>query len=316
MGGKTHTPRGEGEDFRSRRGHEVAQLASRQHGIVARGQLLAAGLTPRGIERRLEAGGLHRLHRGVYAVGYPKLSLRGRWMAAVLACGEGAVLSHMAAAALWGLSGPRAGPVDVTSSHGRNGRVGIRLHRSRLHEERASHDGIPATAVPRTLLDLAGLVEERKLERLFEEADRLGLLRFDALARTCERGVGRRGVGACRRLLDAARAPSEGRSPLEQRFAAFCRERGLPPPVHNAQVLDREVDACWPGGRLVVELDGFAYHGHRAAFERDRSRDSAMQAAGYRVVRLTHRRLEQEPDAVAALLRGLLSDSREAEPRS
>ena len=167
-------------------------------------------------------------------------------------------------------------------------------------------DAIPVTSVARTLFDLAEVVDERRLERAFEEADRLGLLQIRALERVCVRGSGRRALAPIRRLVSAAYLPSSTRSPLEDRFVAFCWEHHLPPPATNTSVLGFEVDALWPYARLIVELDGFSYHHHRAAFERDRVRDAALQAAGYKVIRLTHRRLDENSNAVATQLRRLL----------
>lgn len=176
MHGQSHTDRE----------RELATLAKRQHGVVSRRQLTALGIGRGAIDARLRLSRLHPIHRGVYAVGHAPLSLRARWMAAVLAYGDEAVLSHQSAAALWGLMRPKSLPIDVTSHRGRPGRSGIRLHRSHLAEdERAVEAGIPVTSVPRTLLDLAGVVGEQPLARAFEEADRLKLLRMPALERIC-----------------------------------------------------------------------------------------------------------------------------------
>ncbi len=195
----------------------------------------------------------------------------------------------------------------MTSRHGRAGRPGIVLHRARIHpEERTERNRIPVTSVARTLLDLADVVDERRWERLAEQAERLGLLQLQALERVCERAAGRRGLGACRRQIEAARAAFQNRSPLEDHFPAFCDRHGLPPPAQNVLISGMEVDALWPRERLIVELDGFAFHRHRAAFERDRARDAALQAAGYRVIRLTWRRLEKEAATVAAEIAHLL----------
>lgn len=288
MGGQPHTPRSRTGCERqiARRERELGALAERQHGVAARRQLLAAGLSGRQIERRLETGRLHPLHRGVYAWGRRRLARRGYWMAAVLAHGEDAVLSHRSAAALWGLIRPRSGPIEVTSLSGRPGRTGIRLHRSRLESgERTLQAEIPVTSVSRTLVDLVGTLNETQLARAFEEADRLRLLDRHALASSCERAKRRPGVTNLRHLLEEARAPAYPRTPLEGRFLEFYRAHlaHLPEPHTNVSILDREVDAY------------------------DRARDAAFQAAGYRVVRLTHRRLEREPTVVAAELRKLLA---------
>lgn len=289
----------------------LASLATRQHGVVARRQLVALGLGRGAIDARVGSGRLHPLHRGVYAYGHRRLGLRGFWMAAVLAYGDGALLSHGSAGSLWGLMRARASPIDVTALHGRPGRKGIRLHRSRVgDDERATQAGIPVTSLPRTLLDLAEVVDEDRLTRAFEEADRLGLLRMPAIEQVCAQAGNRRGLAALRRLIAAAKAPVTTRSPLEDRFTAFCEEHHLPAPTRNVDVLGHEADAYWPAHRLVVELDSFAYHRHRAAFEHDRARDATMQAAGYRVIRLTHRQLETEAPRIATQLRKLLAGQR------
>lgn len=303
------TPQDEGtREARSiRQGRALAELLRRQHGVVARSQLAALGLNRGAIDWRIRAGRLHRVHRGVYAAAPSRLSLRGQLLAAVLASGEGAVLSHRSAAALWGLAGAR-GDVDVTSVHGRPGRPGIRLHRVAIPaDQRTRRDDIPTTTVARTLLDLAGVLDARQLKRVWEEADRLRLLRLGPVVDACNRAGRRRGVGTIRRLVADAEAATATRSPLEDRVLSLCRKHGLPLPATNVEVLGREVDGYWPAARLVVEADGFDFHRHRAAFERDRSRDAAMLAAGYRVVRLTHRRLEDEPEIVATQLRRLLA---------
>jgi hypothetical protein len=239
-------------------------------------------------------------------------------MAAVLAYGDGTLLSHCSAAARWGLARQRASLIDVTATRGRQGidrRAGIFIHRGRLHPEDADECGqIPVTTVARTLFDFAEYEPFHRLESAWEEADRLKLLQLRALEEVCERGYGRRALKPIRRLLDEARATTITRSPLEDEFAAFCRTYDIPPPTFNTNVLGFEVDALWPSQRLVVELDGFAFHYHRAAFERDRTRDAALQAAGYRTPRITHRRLHAEPAQIANELRTLLGVTEEKPP--
>jgi very-short-patch-repair endonuclease len=185
----------------------------------------------------------------------------------------------------------------------------VQLHRSRIRSdaERTSRDRIPVTSVARTLFDLAEVVDPPALQRAFEEADRLHLLRVRELEQVIALGRGRHALKPIRRIVAELRATQRTRSPLEDRFATFCRDHRLPAPRTNVEVLGHEVDALWPAAKLVVEADSFEFHGHRAAFERDRARDAAMQAAGYRVIRLTHRRLEGDPAAVAAQLRELLA---------
>jgi very-short-patch-repair endonuclease len=276
-------------------------------------QLLGVGFEPAGIRRRLADGRLQTVHQGVYAVGHPHLSWQGQWLAAVLAYGEGALLSHRSAAALWGLAKPWGPVVDVTAPAGRQGirrRERIWIHRGRLHpEDRAVRAGIPVTTVARTIFDLAEFVSFKRLESAWEEADRLNLLQLSAVADACERGYGRRALRPIRHLLAEARSATITRSPLEDDFAAFCHKHRLPMPSFNATVLGYEVDALWPQQRLAAELDSWEFHSHRAAFERDRIRDTALQVAGYRTIRITHRRLHNEAPALASELRALLGRS-------
>jgi very-short-patch-repair endonuclease len=267
----------------------------------------------RTIERWLVEGRLHLVHREVFAVGYPRIGEAGRRWAAVLAYGETALLSHRSAAALWGLARQRSSLIDITAATGRQGvhrREGIFIHRGRLHpEDCAVRGGLPVTTVARTLFDMAEFVSLKRLESAWEEADRLGLLELRKVERVCERGYGRRALRPIRRLLAEARAATFTRSPLEDEFAAFCRDHGLPPPSFNTTVLGFEVDALWPRQRLAAELDSWEFHRHRAAFERDRSRDITLQVAGYRTIRITHRRLTQEAPILARELRALLQPS-------
>ena len=285
----------------------MAVLAERQHGVVSRDQLMRIGFKPGAIRRRIEAGRLYGAHRGVYVVGRPALDQRGRWLAAVLAYGDGAVLSHRSAAKLWGLTGRDPGDVDVTALRGRAGRQGIVFHQCQIEAEDVTVDAaIPVTTATRTLFDLAEVVHPPHLRAACEEADRLGLLEMKELERIVERGWGRHALKPIRPILIETRRYEDVRSPLEDNFARFCRERRLTPPITNVLILGYEVDALWPDGRLIAELDGFAFHAHRAAFERDRARDAALLVAGYRVIRITHRRLLSEPDAIAAEIRQLL----------
>lgn len=234
-------------------------------------------------------------------------------MAAVLACGEGALLSHRSAATLWGLTRQQGRAVDVTAPAGRQfrpGRGGIRLHRGRLYEgDATARAGIPVTTVARTLFDLSEVVDFDRLRRAWEEADRLKLLRPSAVEQLCELGFGRRALKPIRRLLAENRAPTITRSRLEDRFLDFRREHlaDLPEPLTNILILDHEVDAYWPSHRLVIEMDSWEHHSHRAAFERDRTRDAKMEVAGYRVIRLTHRQLETEATRIATQLRQILT---------
>jgi very-short-patch-repair endonuclease len=281
---------------------------------------MAIGVSDRTVDRWLAIGRLHRLNRGAYAVGHARVDQRGRWLAAVLACDEKALLSHVSAAALWGLVRPRGSDVDVTSPRGNQGRdrwAGVRLHRGRFHasEEMAERDDIPVTSVARTLFDLAEVVDRQRLERAWEEADRLNLLQLAAVERVCERGYGRRALRPIRQLLAAARAPTvRTRSPLEERFQQFSRFYDLPQHSTNVEVLGKEVDVLWPAARLIVELDSWEFHRHRAAFQRDRARDTRLLVAGYRTIRITHDRLDTEAAQLAAEIRQLLSQGITQDP--
>jgi predicted transcriptional regulator of viral defense system len=288
----------------------LAALARVQHGVVARWQLVEMGWGRGAIAHALKLGRLHRVHPGVYAVGHRRLSLRGHWMAAVLACGPEALLSHVCAGAHWGLVARGRGGIDVTvPGRSRSGQPGIAIHLVRAldHRDRTRKDGIPVTTVSRTILDLAEVLPGNRLERAVEEADRLHLLHAQELQRVLKRSPGRHGLKPLKVVLDAYRLPPDTRSELERRFLELVRGAGLPPPATNVHVVGFEVDAVWLDRKVVVELDGFAYHRTRDAFERDRERDAALQLAGYRAPRLTWRRIETEPAQVIDTLKRLLA---------
>jgi very-short-patch-repair endonuclease len=284
----------------------VGALAERQHGVVSRRQLLELGVGADAIDPRLRLKRLCPIHRGVYTIGHRLLSQDGRWMAAVLACGPNAVLSHRAAAALWGM---RAGVwVEVTVADGRRARGGIQVHRAVLPpDERTTHRGIPTTTVPRTLLDLSAVVGKRHLRSALREAEHLRLTDPLSLHDLSARYPRRPGLRAIRALLaEASIGARIIRSELEERFQEFLIRAGLPLPQTNAVVEGYEVDCVWPEQRLIVELDGHASHSPAHAFELDRARDRRLEAAGWRVIRITWRQLEQEPELVEADLRRLL----------
>jgi very-short-patch-repair endonuclease len=292
----------------------ISELAGRQHGVVTRAQLAALGARTAAIGRWARRGRLHRIHRGVYSVGHTVLTRSGTLIAAVLACGEDAVLSHRSAAELWRI-GPRSAHLEVTAP-GRRERPGIVVHAGRVIP--AVLEDIPVTTPARTLIDLADVLTRRGLERAIDEAE---YLRLDL------KGLrpipGRRGAGALAALLEERRTESRTRSELEEMFLALCERHHLTRPRTNEHVEGYEVDFHWPEERLVVEVDGAQAHRTRKAFERDRLRDAELTAAGYRVMRFTQRRLEREPVAVADLLRragapvapGPRSRSRAARPR-
>jgi hypothetical protein len=214
---------------------------------------------------------------------------------------------------LWGIRVSRHRSIDVTAlQRSHRGRPGIAVHLVRnLHpDDRTEVQGIPVTSVARTLLDLAGVVREDALARALEQAERLQLFDLRAVDALISRSRGRRGVKALRSALLIYRDPPPlTRSALERQFLDLCHDAGLPTPAANAWVLDQEVDMLWREERLVVELDSRSFHQTRAAFERDRRRDAALQLGGYRVLRVTRRWLEAEAPAVIATIRALLSDT-------
>jgi very-short-patch-repair endonuclease len=286
-------------------------LATRQHGVVTRWQLASLGFGVKAIEAALGEGRLSPVHEEVFAVGHTRVSQKGYWWAAVLAYGPDAVLSHQSGAVLWGLRRRRSGPIHVTAPLGRQGvrrRTGIWIHRCKLRaKETTVHEGLPVTTVGRTIFDLAEVARYDEVKKAAEAADRRNLLRLRELEEVCEQGHGRRALRPVRRLLVELGAPAEGRSPLEIRFAEFLRAHRISAPVQNVDVLGHEVDALWPAAKLIVELDSWEFHGDRAAFERDRARDPKLLIAGYRTIRVTHRRLDRDADQLATEIRQLLN---------
>jgi very-short-patch-repair endonuclease len=287
--------------------HLIALLADRQHGVVAAWQLLALGLRRDAIKYRVRIGRLHRIHHGVYAVGRRRLTREGHWMAAVLAYGPGAVLSHHSAGALWGIISGTA-KIHVTIATARHGRAGIRAHRAELHEEDITRRaGVPATSLARTILDLAAVSDGQRLSRAIEQAERLELLDLRKLDRAIARRPKGRGVKQLHAVLADYRSHPvrDTRSPLEDDFLRLIKQAGLPAPSVNTLIAGHLVDASWPRWRLVVELDSRTYHSSPRAFEQDRLRDTDLQKHGWRVMRVTRRRLTSEPDQVLADLEAL-----------
>jgi very-short-patch-repair endonuclease len=291
----------------------LAELAEGQHGVVARRQVERLGLGRRGIALRLRSGRLHRLYPGVYSVGHRILSQHARWMAAVLFCGPGAVLSHRSAAALWGIRAGGGTRIHITSPSRSRSHGPIQRHFSVLPDDEVTeHDGIPVTTVPRTIFDLAAVSSAEVAEAALRQSEYLRLYDHLSLPHLLERYPRRRGSRAVRECL-ARRRETAGRSRswLEEVFLPFLDRYRLPRPQQlNAwiEVGGRrfEVDCFWPGARAIVELDGFAAHGTRIAFEEDRARDRRLRVAGYGVTRIAPEQIEDEPDALAADLRALL----------
>ena len=293
----------------------IADIARRQHGVIARQQLRALGLSRQAIQRRVDSGRLHPIHRGVYAVGHARLSDRGRWSAAVLACGEDALLSHRSAGALRGVRPTSRAGIDVTSP-GRRGRTlaGIDAHRGdTLHpDDRDEVDGIPCTSVARTLLDLAEVVGRRQLERACDQAEILRLFDLKAIDDVLDRAHGRHGAPILRAVLaDHRFGTTITKLELEERFFTLCAAAAFPPPEVNGWLAlphgnGFSPDFMWAERRLTVETDSRTFHDTRHAFEHDRRRDQLLAIAGWRVIRFTHRQVFQRPDEVTATLAALL----------
>lgn len=272
----------------------LAAVAAAQHGVVTRFQMIEAGITPAGIRHRLARGRLHQVYPGVYAVGHRILSRKGWWRAAVFAGGDGAVLSHRAAAVLHGLI-PSTSTVDVLVLSSRPVGHGYRPHRVRSipPEERAVVDGIPCTSVARTMLDIAPLLRERDLDRALRRAEELRT--FDGFAMQAVLGRGRRGTRALRTAL-AVFSRDEGtmrrlKSELERHFLELLRTHGFVLPATNVVVAtpwgEHEVDTLWSDERIVIELDGWWTHLDREAFRRDHRLGMDLRAAHYDLSRLT-----------------------------
>lgn len=287
----------------------MAALARQQYGVVSAAQLRAAGLTEAAVRRRVASGRLHRIHRGVYAVGHSGLTRRARQLAAVLACGPDAVLSHRSAGELWGIA-REGSSVEITAPRSRGPRCDMTVHRSRqlAHAERSVIDAIPVTSLARTLLDLADVLDEGRLAKAVHEAEVRRLFDLDAVLRSLDRVPGRAGRHRLRRVLsDYGDGPALTRSEAERMFLELCARHMLPMPSVNVPVLGFEVDFLWPDARLAVEIDGALVHQTRRAFEGDRRRDRALAASGIQVVRVTWRDLTDAPVALASEVRAILA---------
>lgn len=296
--------------------YAVAELAGRQHGVVSRRQLRGLGLTDRAITSRTAAGALHPVFRGTFAVGHRDIGRKGRMLAALLACGDGAVLSHGSAAELLGLWSKMAVPVDVIVPRRAGRKIqDVRWHRVPAPDSREIEvqAGIPCTTASRTVVDMAARVGQKSLRRLVEQAAVLRLLDVSEVDRILARGR-RRGAPQLRAVLSAWRTEEKKtpvlRSLLEARLFPALVEARLPRPQCNVDLtIDGhrlEVDLLWEEQRLVIETDGEETHGTRTAFQHDRWRDQVLMTAGYRVARATWRQLEEEPTAVVARIKRML----------
>lgn len=286
----------------------VGEVAGRQHGKVAREQLRQIGLSDDAIDGELRRGRLTADHQGVYSVGHAAPTNEGRAIAAVLACGSNAFLSHHSAAYLLNLlpypaNFAQAGEIDVSvAARCPPKRPGIRVHEAALLDRRdiRVHDDIPTTSPARTLLDLAASANESEFERAFDEAIFSRRLRGPQLLDVLERSSGRRGVRRLRQLWAAESAGERNRLEAEKRFGTLIKEARLPAPLANAAVDRFVVDFLWPQHRVVGEIDGFATHGRRMSFEGDRARDGDLQALNLSIIRVTWRQLTREPLVVVA----------------
>ncbi len=292
----------------------IAALAAHQHGVVSLPQLGLLGLSASAVRERVRVGRLHGVHRGVYAVGYPSLTGRGHWMAAVLACGDGAVLSHRSAGILWGFREGGGPSVEVTAAR-RTGRTraGIRVHwRPWLTTvDVTACDGVPCTSVALTLLDLASVLRAEALEKACDRAEHLRLFDVRTIEELLTRVAGGRGTRRLREVLRGLDPQSAlTRTEIERIFLALCRAHSLPRPVVNGWIQLNEIafspDFLWPAAKLIVETDGARTHLTKKAFEADRRRDQLLAEAGYTTLRFTWRQVTKEPVRVARTIEAVL----------
>jgi hypothetical protein len=295
----------------------IGRLAERQHGVVSLAQLKSFGLSARAVRDRVASGRLTRIHRGVYAVGHGRLTMHGRWMAAVLAYGPRAVLSHRSAAALRGIRPDNRSRSDVTvPSPSARSRAGIDVHTSASLQpaDLGVVDGVPCTSLARTLLDLADVVDARGVERAVDQAEVLRLFDRREVDDVLSRAAGRRGAGVLHSVLARYDGPSLTDKELEELVFRLCREAGIRKPEGNVWIMLEDgpvkADFLWRAERLIVETDGWASHGTRQAFERDRRRDRRLQLAGWQVARFTWRDILENPSEVVTTLTRLLGPLR------
>jgi hypothetical protein len=325
MGGETKVAHRMGAKYSSRSATHpdrvIAELGRRQHGLISTAQLLDVGVGRRVIARRVERHQLHIVHRGVLSI-VPRelMSTRAFFMAAVLAGGDGAVLSHRAAAALWGIRPSSAAVLDITVPRRLGKRPGIRAHHVILPPDECTIlHGIPVTSPARTLFDLAPGLQRQELTRAIEQTEVLRLWSPTSLGELLERHPGRRGAATTRAVLGAGKGWERvTRSELERRFLSLLAGAGVPLPETNARLTtqerDYEADCLWRGQRLIVELDGRGVHDTPTAFERDRERDRRLAVAGWTTLRITWRQLHDDPGTVLADLKAVLTTTPRVPP--
>lgn len=296
---------------------EIAEIANGQHGLVTLTQLEGLGMDRRTVAARVRAGRLHRIYSGVFAVGHPVLSPDAIFLAPVLACGPGAVLSHESAAALWGFWKQRGSQFHVIAPN-RRGRSprGIVAHRDGFlpAADTTSLRGIPCTTTARTLLDQAAHLPPWDLRRSLGEAEAMRLVNHHQLRSQIHRGKGRRGVARFRLLLDEIHPQTRrSKSELERMFLHVCLQLGLPEPEVNVslRVGSRifKPDFLWRPQRLILEADSRQFHDTDVAFVDDRRREQQLQLAGWRVSHCTWEQVELEPHSLAEAVRGLLAQA-------
>ncbi len=275
----------------------ILELGRSQHWVVALRQLTRLGLTVDGAQNLVKRARLHRIHRGVYAIGRPGVSREGRWMAAVLACGDGALLSHRSAGALWGVSPAPAAVSYVTLPRRARRREGIVVHESAtlVAHDAAAVDGIPCTSLARTLVDFAGMASRRQLARAVDQAERLRIFDGRAVHEVLSRSNGRAGAVALRAALADWEEPPFTRSEAERRLHELINGSGLSQPLVNHHVAGHEIDFWWPEQRFAAEVDGYGFHCTRADIERDKQRDLDLAAQDLHVVRITWKMIEYAP---------------------
>jgi predicted transcriptional regulator of viral defense system len=286
-------------------------LAGRQYGVVSARQMRALGYSEEQISGAAGSGRLLRIHRGVYAVGHRRIGWHGHCLAAVLASAP-ALASHASAGKLWGLLRYEPGSFDVTAPTRRHAKPDVRVHFARLTvRDEAVVDAIPATSVSRTILDLASTLSPARLGKVVERADELRLFDLAAVDELLGRVTRHRGITRLRSVLALYRdEPLFTRSELERRFRAAVVGAGLPAPSMNFNVAGFEIDAYWGLERFGVELDAYATHGGRAAFERDRVRQEELKLAGVEIVRITAKRFDSDPATVVERVAALLERRR------